>query len=200
MSNAQFEELLDAVEASSDVQRLVSKVKPKDTYGVLSIPDSCSMQAFFNKTHVYRDLDLRIVVGSLGIGKKDPWFEYGSKDFKTVKDFMTSKFTKKNGGGNTQVDMHCWLEDSKGSVYDTVTSQVSVNVKIVHKKTTKYKTNDVIEAVSKEELALKGLHYVPSDPMCSAVLIKMIQSERELAYREENMRAMREVALRTKSL
>ncbi len=74
----------------------------------------CAFGAWHGLLSVYKDRSLRIVSGSLGWGKDEPFWHFGGPDFTTLEQF---KHTWLGGGA---MDVHVWLEDASGCVYDIV--------------------------------------------------------------------------------
>jgi hypothetical protein len=129
----------------------------------------CGVQATYNKAHAYQHLHLRVVVGSLGIGKQNPFFEYGDRHYQHISQFFRPALSSFEGsfgnlfeglfGGS---DMHVWLEDRDGKVFDIV-EQNMILVAQWRKLSVSVKAGDIVEGVTKEELRRKGLHYVPAN-------------------------------------
>ncbi len=100
-------------------------------------------RAWYNQTHAYKDLGLRVVYGSLGLGGEgqDPFFEYGHENRLYLKDFVNPACIDRapdhtdeckvemmqnadkicygcKKGDVFGIDMHCWLEDKDERIYD----------------------------------------------------------------------------------
>lgn len=81
---------------------------------------TCWESALFNQKHAYRDLKLKVVYGSLGFvikerteeSKAKIFWEFGGPKRKRVEEFRIEMFRC--------WDIHVWLEDDKGRVYDIV--------------------------------------------------------------------------------
>ena len=119
--------------------------------------NKCFVNCNVNKTMVYRDLNLTLVTGSLGIGQgKNIIWEYGDPMFKTVSDFKNVERRK--------FSAHAWLEDKEGRVYDYCFKEYSI-VAQYRKLVLDWKSDTEIKGVSKEILASKGLQYLsaPAD-------------------------------------
>jgi len=116
------------------------------------IPNHCFMNANHNKKNAYKDLNLKLVFGSLGL---NGWFEFGGKDW-TMKEWKEARKDK------CLWDAHCWLEDDDGNIYDFCfasylqVSQIRLNTKGSLKVC-------LLEKVSKEDCERRGLTYVPAD-------------------------------------
>jgi len=110
---------------------------------------NCYINAYINRLHHYKDKNLKMVIGALGI---NDWFEYGGKDW-TLDDYKRTMF------GHIS-DSHCWLEDDEGNVYDFLFEEYKYWVNIRTKKP--MKRSGLIEGVSKEELKADGIEYVPA--------------------------------------
>ena len=118
------------------------------------LDDKCFVNAYINKFKHYKDLNLKYVIGSLGL---NGWFEYGGKDW-TLRDFQ-----KRNSGKIMECwDAHCWLEDAQGNVYDFVQPSWNGILKVRNRPLLGRETG-IIEGVSKEELKKQGIEYVPAD-------------------------------------
>jgi hypothetical protein len=115
-------------------------------------PCQCFLNAYLNQQGIYKSLDLKMVVGSVGW---NTWFEYGGKAW-TLIDFVKAK-KGKNGGW----DAHCWLEDDKGNIYDYISEMDDLYTRFRTGKGLKVK--GVVAGVSKADLLAKGIEYVPAD-------------------------------------
>ncbi len=125
---------------------------------IIVAPGACMNQARFNREHAYKDLDLRIVVGSLGIGvNKKVFYEYGSVDWKSTDQFKAIRDTY----GRQLWDAHFWLESYDGHVYDIVTPNIK-QVAMLRGLDMRFKTDTIIEGRSKKRLSKQGLHYIPA--------------------------------------
>jgi len=122
---------------------------------------NCYLNAFFNSRHHYRHLNLKLVIGSLGI---NGWFEFGGADYKE------DDFLKMMNGISS--DSHCWLEDSDGNVYDFLFPQYDFWVK--YRTNRPMKRKGLLEGVSKVKLARSGIQYVPADKESQTTLFTNI--------------------------
>lgn len=124
----------------------------------------CFLNALINQQGVYKEKNLKIVVGSLGL---NGWYEFGGKDWDTKK-FM-KKLSHDNVDGFPSIDAHCWLEDEKGNVYDYIfenydfISQLRTGKQIGHlglmeKKTPKF-------------CKMAGLHYLPASQEAQTAIL-----------------------------
>ena len=127
--------------------------------------NDCVPTAVFNQAVAYKNLGLKIVVGSLGLGRgQNPFFEFGGRDCKDVRHFKEKKFA----------DLHVWLQDSVGGVYDIFYPQYENIVAYRRGVPTTFRGKTVIEGMSIRELAEKGLHYVPASEMAQNVILKIL--------------------------
>ena len=110
---------------------------------------NCYTNAYVNKRHYYKDKNLKLVIGSLGI---NGWFEYGGKNW------IKNDFEKKIMGFCS--DSHCWLEDDEGNIYDYLFEDYNFWVKYNTKSN--MRRIGLVEGVSKEDLARDGVEYVPA--------------------------------------
>jgi hypothetical protein len=118
----------------------------------------CYFNAFHNQRGRYKDLNLKVVIGSLGLAGH---FEYGGKHH-TRADFYKNP-----------LDSHAWLEDDKGNVYDYIFPQYAEFARTWGKKPT-FATNWEICGMSKKELAEDGLEYIPCPKLARPDLINNI--------------------------
>lgn len=124
--------------------------------GLLYAPMVCNMQAMYNAKNRYAQLGLKIVVGSLGLGKgRNVFFEFGGAHYKTVKQYFPPNMSG--------ADIHTWLEDNDGNVYDIVTAYM-VDVTKIRSLKMDFKAEHIIEGLSKSKLRQHGLTYVPANP------------------------------------
>ena len=120
---------------------------------------NCFVNAFINKRNYYKDLNLKLMFGSLGM---NDWFEYGGKDWKYA------DFAKNHKEGSFIWDAHCWLEDEEGNVYDYAFKWYD---QVARKHTKKgLKHLGLIEKKSKEWCRKQGLSYVPADAETSKAI------------------------------
>lgn len=107
----------------------------------------CYHSACFNQANCYRDLKLKLVVGSFGVGGIDghPSWLYGPKAL--------------GQGSSTSVPAHVWLTDSKGGIYDCIYNAFVVEAK--NRKLTIHCAPGVIAAASLSDLARQGICYAP---------------------------------------
>jgi len=85
-------------------------------------------RAWFNQTHKYASLNLKMMAGSLGFGyNNSPYFALGSAKATTADFFINNPDNEYTKGLDDegkpiryafQVDLHCWLEDDEGLIYD----------------------------------------------------------------------------------
>ena len=133
---------------------------------VLAIPHHCFLNALYNKQNAYANKELKIVIGSLGIGKKDPFYEYGNPHWSKVEDF------RKAPG---MYDIHVWLEDIDGNIYDVVITVIHY-VAVIKNKSISFKDNEIIAGKSREQCERAGLFYVEASKEIShAVLQEYIE-------------------------
>ena len=154
--------------------------------GQLCFPHNCFTQAMHNKDHAYELLNLSVVVGSLGIGKLSPFFEYGNRSHSVVKDFLDSNADPEV----TKWDAHVWLESEAGDVYDIFTPYMrwvsdqrnTPNCRV------RLPANSVIEHKSKTQLRKMGLHYVQAPEIVQKVILAKMT--RDLGQNVETLRKM----------
>jgi hypothetical protein len=150
---------------------------------VLYASQACYHQASFNQAHAYRELELRVTVGSLGIGlaHEEPFYEFGGADFTTFAHYKQYTVESDLEPGCHLWDAHIWLEDADGRVYDVV-SGVMKNCAEVRGKTLRFLERHVIEGLDKSQLAAAGLHYIAAPGAAQAVLMTAISRQWRPAF------------------
>lgn len=163
----------------------------------------CVHQAWFNQEHAYKEKGLRVVFGSLGLGSgNDPHFEYGGRNHRTWSDFQSFKpgmsallSPADRAALARKVDIHAWLEDAMGNVYDVCFPEWTLFA-AVHRRAMPEKVRGgcVLNGVSKDVARTEyGLHYVPAPPETHEVIekcIKKLHHELYLQYLEKYYRPM----------
>lgn len=106
----------------------------------------CQYNTYHNKFHTFKDLNLKIVGGAVGISG---WFEYGGKSWK-MKEYKQKP-----------TDIHFWLEDKNGNVYDYIQPHWNWVAKT---RGVDYNFPNVeLLGVSKGEIKrLYGIEYIPA--------------------------------------
>ena len=113
--------------------------------------NNCFVNAFLNKRHSYKDLNLKYVIGGLGV---NGWVEYGGKDWTKEQYLLTYSL-------GPSIDAHAWLEDNEGNIYDFCFSGYSAAAFVRTGKPLPF--SGLIEKKSKAECAAMGLTYYPAD-------------------------------------
>jgi len=103
---------------------LITQGGYKYNRGVVWTNNQCFYTSMFNNTHALARFQLHLVYGSLGVGKHNPFFEFGGRNFTVMNDFMSSPYTKRDQAGRISMDAHVWLEDNSGKIYDVCTDQM----------------------------------------------------------------------------
>jgi len=140
----------------------------------------CFTQSIYNLENGYSDRNLKIVVGSLGIGIKTPFYEHGGLDRKTVSQFLRpyipSSFrgtVKRNTFSGS--DIHVWLETCDGGVYDIV-DPLWLNVAFVRGLDLHVDLRQILENKDKDDLRKIGLHYYPAPEALQLEIIKAMKT------------------------
>lgn len=158
--------------------------------GLFMADDMAIHVAWFNRVHAYADLDLHVVHGSLGIGAgtKNPVYAYGHADWRMAYEFLASKETHRMPGHPKElafVDMHSWLEDDQGRVFDVVSGQIKAISRSYSRRLVLPEWT-VIERMSKDDLIDIGLHYVPAHPSAQPLLDRIVT--RSMLWRHEMLK------------
>lgn len=140
-------------------------VKKFDETFMLQKQDSC---VYFAAWFQYHHPSLRLLSGSLalGTGIEEPYYDYGGPCYQTLSDFTV------HYDGEPHLDAHVWAEDSKGHVYDCVTSSM-IFVAQLHKKKFGFEEPTKIQGKSKELCRELGLHYLEAPPECNLSLLAL---------------------------
>lgn len=142
--------------------------------GQFCMAGHCMVTARYSLEHVYKGKGLHLVAGSLGIGKEDPWFEYGNPKHRTVQDFMLPD--------GHAMDVHIWLEDKDARVYDVVTPYMVELVAPFHEQQLDARSREVLEGVGKDALRERGLHYIAAARKLQAPLLRIMTKRAQAAY------------------
>jgi hypothetical protein len=131
--------------------------------------------SLFNNTHAFAKFQLHLVYGSLGLGmQKNPFFEFGGKDWNTIDDFMTSPVSTKDSMGRTSIDAHVWLEDDSGKIYDICTDYMR---KVCKFRGLKIRSNiSIIAGVEKSILEQSGIWHVAASPSVQQQLAELFHT------------------------
>lgn len=138
-----------------------------DTRDGLLKGDSLFFRVFYNQTHKYKDLKLKAVFGSLALGahkKLAPQFIAGGSSFTKSQDFINidTGMCHRNDKGEliySEVDMHAWLEDEEGRIWDIVDTDWIEFIEMKGNYLTVEATQE-IAGYTLEQAAKVGLHYI----------------------------------------
>lgn len=152
----------------------VETVGHGDSFVFRSVARNCFGNCSMNKEPFERltGASLRVVAGSLGLCSSEPvWYEWGGmfdKPHSRVIEFLECPITG-------DPDVHFWLEDETGNVYDVVDRYLRRVVAPAQNRTISteaFAHGCVILGMSKDELKKAGLLYLPADPLVQQVLSK----------------------------
>ena len=116
----------------------------------LAVYEKCYTNAVINRDYYYAKLDLKLVVGSLALGRGlGACFIY-------MDSFLMAALGKKN-----DTTAHAWLEDSKGNIYDHCFKEY-IEFARVRQEVVTYAADTTICGLSSEELSGHGLWYSPA--------------------------------------
>ncbi len=136
-------------------------------------PNNCFANAYINSRYGYKDLNLKLKMGSLAF---NGWWEFGGDGW-TVEKF---KARAEAGPFGPRIDAHAWLEDDEGNVYDYAQEDWSAIAKLRTGKGLPY--SGLLTKVSKADAARLGFTYqeAPKDAqvfMLCHVLLRVRQLE-----------------------
>jgi hypothetical protein len=127
--------------------------------------NQCFINAVRNRDNGYKELNLRLVIGSLGLNE---WFEFGGKDWKTTKDWIV-KGRKAPGTW----DAHGWLEDEEGNVYDFVFDDY-LNISDIRNGRGLLKAG-IVEKKSKKQCERMGLTYIAAPQPVQEIILRDLE-------------------------
>lgn len=120
---------------------------------------------------------LKIVCGSLGLCDPPPvWFEWGGfadTPHQTVKQFNKCPFTG-------LPDVHYWLENEGGKVWDVLDIYLTDTVAPFQKKciaSNVLPAGHLIPGMTYDELKGVGLMYVPAEPLVQEVMMNISETK-----------------------
>jgi hypothetical protein len=118
----------------------------------------CIFYMLLNQAEVYKNKNLAVVIGSFGLGMgASPFYEHGNPTNTAASQFIHSD------GRST--DLHMWLEDGEGRVYDVLGDELLAVAMIRGQRTDALASHvEVVRGVAKADLAARGFHYVPALP------------------------------------
>jgi hypothetical protein len=136
--------------------------------GNLHVQDGCCYQYSLCNSSVggWKDKNLVLCVGSLAIGKVNPFNMFGNPDFEKFHEFLA--------GGKHDVNGHCWLQDSNGRIYDIVTVSM-VCASCMEREKLDFQYHEIIAGMTVGELAKKGLHYVRAPEIAEKLLLQRFE-------------------------
>lgn len=128
----------------------------------------------------FSDPSFRVVYGSLGVGNP-PFWELGGEDYTKVFQFCQAPHLESETGA---FDIHAWVEDAHGAVYDYVHVSMCNSARL-HRKQIDFKAGEIIHGCSKEELSKRGLHYKACPEDIHWIIESMIQKRYYELYKRE---------------
>ena len=145
-------------------------------------------RSWYNQTHKYKDLRLKVTYGSLGFGlphEKPIHYEHGQIDA-TLATFIDSAETYTDIGDDGKetvlMDIHSWLEDSEGNIFDVFEGRWK-DVCVYRDKTIKGKSFSEIYKMSPKHLAEKqGLCYLKASPEFADDLEAFVEKHYRSSY------------------
>lgn len=151
---------------------LSKKGPPAAFHHLVSIERNCFSNCLMNlKTfQSMAQTSLEITAGSLGLSIPQPtWFEWGGSG--AVPHTLVHQFTR---CPHTHLpDVHFWLESPDGRIYDVLDAYLLHTVAPTFRKridATGFPHGCVISGLCREELASRGLVYIPASPLVQETL------------------------------
>ena len=96
-----------------------------------------------------------LVVGSLGIGQRAPFWEWGGPEYQSLEQFLRPV------QGVSTSDAYMWVQDEAGLIYDLV-NQYKIDVAAVHGKILRTSRPQMLRGVSNAKAKRLGFHYLPA--------------------------------------
>lgn len=147
--------------------------------------NTCIFYAWYLRDIVHPDRKLRVVYGSLGIGKERPFFEYGGLEYRTVADFIRGSMVDRSTHTVIQWDMHAWAEDEQGLVYDMCVPYYHEVAEIRGRELDfSSEGSVVIQATPRAELMKKGLTHLPAPSETQGLLHAILERDLGRVYRD----------------
>jgi hypothetical protein len=128
--------------------------KMSETLPYQCVPKRCFVNAFVNSRHCYKDLKLKVKIGTM------KWKDYYMYDEPRSVESVEKEWNKYRAFSS-----HCWLEDDEGNVYDYWTDDM------IEAKNTK------VEKMSKEEIRKFNYEYVEFNKTIQTKVFLLIYKE-----------------------
>ena len=96
-----------------------------------------------------------LVVGSLGIGTRAPFWELGGPEYQSLQQFLRPIPRA------TTSDAYMWVQDEAGRIYDVV-NQYKIDVANLRGKVIRIRRPQMLHGVSYAEAKRMGFHYRPA--------------------------------------
>ena len=97
----------------------------------------------------------KLVVGSLGIGTRAPFWEWGGPEYQSLEQFLQPI------RGVTTSDAYMWAQDEAGLIYDVV-NQYKIDVGNLRGKVIRTCRPQMLHGVTYAEAKRLGFHYLPA--------------------------------------
>lgn len=133
-------------------------------------------RTWYNQTHAYRHLNLKVVYGSLGFGKEgeeEIFYELGGVERTTFPQFINEKTYDRNNGMVWAVDLYSWLEDENGRIYDIFESEWDIRASDLPRWISMTKWGEIRGKTIEEMKQNHGIHYVKAANPDTQFLIEM---------------------------
>ena len=147
---------------------IVDEVAPLNFVDVIKRSDNCCVIVAV-KNYLMSQRRGRLIVGSLGVGLRDPWFEFGGKDWTTTSQFRTVKW------GVKLWDCHVWYELVDDTIYDVVTDNVVV-VAQQHGREVRLAPLTVVGGRSRVWWMQQGFWYKPAPAEIQEELLRAVMA------------------------
>jgi hypothetical protein len=136
----------------------IASYKYKKTGEGLYYESMCFINAYVNKYETFKHLNLKIVGGTLSL---DGWEEYGGSN-RTMKEWLKKP-----------TDIHFWLEDENGNVYDFLFGWYNHCAKVNNRyyDFPNIELKGVPKSLIEEEYKIK---YIPTTEIIYKVIFKKI--------------------------
>lgn len=146
--------------------------------GLLKGDGNSIFRAWYNQTHAYKNLNLKIVFGSLGFGKEgeeEIFFDLGGIDRVTFPDFINPDTYDRLGPGGLvwAVDLHCWLEDEAENIYDVFEPEWEMRASYLGKWISIIGKKEIRGKTAEELKRNHGIHYVKAGNKDTQFLLDM---------------------------
>lgn len=127
------------------------------------------LDAFYNRKHMYKSLNLSVVVGSLGVKDQNGqpvWWEHGDASWTTLKQFRSNR---------TLFDAYFWLEDGTGRIYDVLRPGLLGTMLMIGISVPNETFPRLVSGLTRDEMEAQGFLYVPAPKDTQNLILSIVR-------------------------